>query len=340
MRNPVFVVNIVLFLAVVSCNPIEQPTSVIGSTISPQAQSIEKVIPETMELSTPIIGGIGRMTAVGEYQSRQGVFVLNSDGTVLSQIAETMTREDSFPSLSPDETSVVFGGKDADIYLTDIENKILINLTYHPSFDRHPIWSPDGTKIAFESNRSGSFDLFIMDADGSNVLNILNTSDDESLGGWSPDGNRIIFTSLVILPGQEGVPLSPSYSIRLVDLISGGVTTVFDESQGGISKPDAPTFSPDGSKIAFQGIVNGQIAIYVIDIDGTDLRRITGDNYQSGYPVWSPDGETIVAFTSLAGMDDAKGVPTFFSLDGVVNTKLTDLHVLITSWVNVNEALR
>ena len=69
-------------------------------------------------------------------------------------------------------------------------------LTNSASFDRKPRWSPDGTKIAFESNRDGNYEIYVMDADGSNQTRLTNTTADE-VGGhsWSPDGTKIAFRS-------------------------------------------------------------------------------------------------------------------------------------------------
>lgn len=208
-------------------------------------------------------GKVGRMAAVGDRYPLKGMFVLSSDKSDLVQIAQGMGREDSFPSLSVDGAHVVFGSRDGEIYLTDIESGQVVNLTNRPALDGHPKWSPDGKRIAFESNRAGSVDLFIMEADGSGVFNVTRSESDEVLGGWSPDGSKIIFTSLLVPSAPEGVPVAPFYSIRLADLTSGSMMTLFDEGRDGITMPILPTFSPSGDKIAFQGVANGQQAIFI-----------------------------------------------------------------------------
>ncbi len=95
----------------------------------------------------------------------RGMIVLNPDGTDAISISEPMAREDSDPSLSPDGSKIVFGGKDGEIYVRSIDKSELTNLTNFPGQDRHPIWSPDGTKIAFESARQDHFGIYIREVD-------------------------------------------------------------------------------------------------------------------------------------------------------------------------------
>jgi Tol biopolymer transport system component len=69
-------------------------------------------------------------------------------------------------------------------------------LTFNTSsgVDKSPVWSPDGSKIAFVSNRSGTSQLYIMDADGSNQTRVTNSASDVTFPDWAPNSNKILFT--------------------------------------------------------------------------------------------------------------------------------------------------
>lgn len=95
-----------------------------------------------------------------------------------------------------------------EIYLIDVEQGISVNLTNSPGMDDcFPVWSPDGTRIAFSSHkRMGTEQIYVMNADGSNVIQ-LTDGRDEKLDfywpSWSPDGKRIAFTGELVRLGPE-----------------------------------------------------------------------------------------------------------------------------------------
>ena len=101
----------------------------------------------------------------------------------------------TYPSWSPDGKKIVFrrmiGEMNSEVFLKDGDNEV--NLSHHPAFDGWPSWSPDGKLIAFSSNRRSNYQIFVMDADGSNVRLVANTEGRATEPRWSPDGKQIIF---------------------------------------------------------------------------------------------------------------------------------------------------
>jgi Tol biopolymer transport system component len=70
------------------------------------------------------------------------------------------------------------------------------NITHNPAQERSPVWSPDGTKLAFSSDRFGAEDIFIMNSDGSSQTRLTNNPADDFSPYWSPDRTRLIFATL------------------------------------------------------------------------------------------------------------------------------------------------
>lgn len=135
------------------------------------------------------------------------IFVMNEDGTGAVNLTNEAPAFDRAPSLSPDGSKIVFASdRDWDsngfqivpeIYVMNSDGSDPVNLSNtDTSSDAFPEWSPDGLRIAFESDRGGAFDIFVMNADGSNPVNVTNGNGG---GGccvsWAPDGNTLIFAS-------------------------------------------------------------------------------------------------------------------------------------------------
>jgi len=94
--------------------------------------------------------------------------------------------------------SIVFRrstGESSEIYLLNADESGMINLTNYPTHYESPKWSPDGTKIAFVSNRDGNMDIYVMNEDGSGVTNLSNDPDYNHSMAWSPDGTKIAFVT-------------------------------------------------------------------------------------------------------------------------------------------------
>ncbi len=191
-------------------------------------------------------------------------------------------------------------------------------------FQTEPAWSPDAATIAFASRRSGTFDLYAMNADGSGTRRLTSTKEDDGQPAWSPDGKRIVFargtsTRLFVMDADDGAGAQrltgeevdegePAWSpdgrwIAYVRKVPGSSVRELwllrpDGSQRrpltnlkGVAQ--APAWSPDGRRIAFSANVDGKrFDIYTVAADGTDVRLVTSGE-DSFEPAWSADGKTI-----------------------------------------------
>lgn len=208
---------------------------------------------------------------------------------------------------------------DAEIYLMKEDGSRVQNLTRDARSDEGPVWSPDGSKILFRSERFGPSFLFVMDADGGNWRQLPGTviSRDDKYG-WSPDGTKVIFESgqRIYVIDQDGSNLrtlpvgfhAPAWSpdgtrIAVTTARYDGLVLInadgsqpthlvsFEGSAGGRDL----AWSPDGRALAFVRSEGRIPSIWVVNVDGTGLRRLpaTPDTVGRISPAWSPDGQKL-----------------------------------------------
>ena len=185
----------------------------------------------------------------------------------------------------------------SDIFLVRADGTDLRQLTTGPDTESFPDWSPDGTRIAYRLSQGGADSLALMDAGGGNRTTLATTgpSGPGCVGGdaaWSPDGKAIVF------------PKKPRCELFIVaaDGSSPATRLIVPELNSA-----SPTWSPDGTRIAFVGKDAsgiGHTSVYVADVGsggaltgGFQARRITdaGANLDWGPPRWSPDGTELAA---------------------------------------------
>ncbi|MDP9020561.1 MAG: hypothetical protein M3N25_07145 [Actinomycetota bacterium] len=173
-------------------------------------------------------------------------------------------------------------------------------LTDHPARDGDPSVSPDGTKIAFESFRSGGSEVWVMNADGTGLTQLTFNGPAEDRGtSWSPDGSQIVFHS-ARFPAAEPGPGHSSLEIFIMDADGSNQVRLTENN----FQDALPSFSPDGTKIAFNSNRDLDHEIYVMDVDGTNQTRLTFSPGEDAHPMSSPDGSQIVFHSRRAGTLD------------------------------------
>lgn len=226
---------------------------------------------------------------------------MNPDGSDQQRL--TATAEDEFdPALSPDGSRIAFtrlSGDNRDIWTMGADGSGPVQITTSARSDRYPAWSPDGTRLAFRSNRDKDFDLYVVRlADGA-VERVTEEPGLDSDPDWSP-------TELIAFSGTRG------NSTDIFAVGPGSDIPIQLTSGDGIDR--YPSFSPDGSQIAYLSYGTGERGIFTMNANGTDQRRLGTVRAVDSHPSWSPDGARI-AFDRV-GSGGATQITVMNAADG------------------------
>lgn len=191
---------------------------------------------------------------------------------------------DFFPSGNDMLISIPSKAGGLDIFKFSLRRKRFFPIKLGPKgvINVEPSIHPDGKKIVFSSDRSGRVMLYEMDQYGENVRQMTFVGSYNASPDWSPDGKSIVFS------GYSG----RRFDIFLMKDVEGARKiirlTTAKKSNGRWADNESPSFSPDGRQIVFTSNRSGTHQLYLINVDGTNLRRITFDRYNYKSPKWSP----------------------------------------------------
>jgi TolB protein len=175
-----------------------------------------------------------------------------------------------------------------EIYSSDSAGVTQTNLTQNASTDLFPVWSADGTKIAFSSFRAnGDEEIYTMNADGSNPMRLTDSPGMDAEPAWSPDGTKIAFRS-----DRNG-----NFEIYTMDADGSNQVDVSNNS----ANDDRPAWSPGGSTIAFESDRDGNFEVYTMDPDGSNQVDVSNNPAGDRRPGWSPTGQKIAFDSSRDG---------------------------------------
>jgi Tol biopolymer transport system component len=216
-----------------------------------------------------------------EVPHRSEIYLTDAAGQATRPLTATPEGKSTWqPSWSPDGKQIAFvSDRDGspDIYILAKGGGSLRRVTHTAGENRHswnPSWSPKGHEIAFNSNRSGKDEIYVIDLneDRQRALTATAGEGKESwTPAWSPDGEMIAFAS-----NRDGRD-----ELYIMDAEGSNVRRLNVRAVG------RPRWSPDGKKLLFQAVTApNHEAVYVVNLDGTGLVRLTGGKCSARHPQW------------------------------------------------------
>jgi len=197
-----------------------------------------------------------------------------------------------------------------DVYVTPLDVETPKQLTFRRADDGQPAWSPDGRRLAFKTAQFGSNQLAVINADGSGETLLTRTFRfSEGQPFWSPDATTLLYRR------TAENPLVQDGDLWSLDIAGSAHDPTQPVTHAVITLPGDdryPTYSPDGTQIAFRhgdDLIepSGDEEIYVADADGTNPHRLTDNADFDSAPAWSPDGR-LIAFENAPGPTLVPGV--------------------------------
>jgi Tol biopolymer transport system component len=258
-------------------------------TALPNGQDLRRLTDDPGFDACPAYSADGRRIAYcsGEGGGPVQVWTMKQNGTDKQQVTH-MTGAAIFPDYSPDGKTIVFTAKPAgsqtrDIYVISRDGNGLTRLTTDEGNNAYPAFSPDGSKIVFTSDRTGTWQVYVMNADGSSQTQL--TSDPQpkdQVPDWSPDGSKIAY-----LADTHGIAdtVSPSW---------GDIWVMNADGSGKHALTSGASYygtawSPDGTRIATLDFPTR--TIYTINAaDGTDPTTVHPGPGIQFVPGWQPRG--------------------------------------------------
>jgi TolB protein len=212
------------------------------------------------------------------------------------------------PDLHPDGRTMVFAStrnsERPDVFMKDVDGYAITQLTSDPADDIQPRFSPDGESVVFCSNRSGNWDIWLINRDGTELTQLTHDPSDEIAPCFSPDGKHIAFTAW----GGR----SHQWEIWSLSIDRPGIRRFLCYGM-------FPDWSCDGQRITFQRARQRGtrwFSIWSVELIGDEVRHPTELAYSDSSaciaPRWSPDGGTIVyccVRQTAATPDDAAPLP-------------------------------
>lgn len=209
-----------------------------------------------------------------------------------------------------------------DIFIADLNGKIVKQLTDRKGYDAEATVSPKGDKITFTSDRSGDLELWVMNIDGTNPKQITSETGYDGGAFFSPDGKKIVFRASRPKSEEEIKEYKELFAQGLVSPTQMEIFTCNSDGSDlkqitSLGKANwAPFYHPSGKKIIFSSNHHSQkgydFQLFMVNEDGTGLEQLTYNSHFNAFPMFSPDGKKIV-FSSNRNNGETRDTNVFIA---------------------------
>lgn len=208
--------------------------------------------------------------------NNEDIWIVNVDGSGLTNLTNSSSMDEEFPSWSPDSLNLAFARRTTNhqIYRVGYDGANLIQLTNLPYDHNFARWSPDGGRIAYGSWRDGDNEIYVMNSTGGGEMQLTNNNSEDQYPAWSPDGASIAFVSRRDGGANEIYKMNADGSAQ--------TRLTFNSSD-----EYTPAWSPDGQWIVFSSRQFGDGGeICKIGKDGGNITRLTNNPANDWYTAW------------------------------------------------------
>jgi len=206
--------------------------------------------------------------------------------------------------------------KKYSIWVMNSDGTNQVELISEDSLLGFPVWSPDGSQIAFSSDKTGEYEIYLIDVNEKTYKKLTDTPISKSPMAFFPDGKKIIFISCKVDKDATGYYKKyRDFDICTIDIDGKNLKKLTNTHMPPSEFPKL-SLSPDGEKIVYNDFYNDNYEIFIMDKDGNNKKRLTYNSVNDVVPIWSPDGKKI-AYVS-------DGMLYLMDPDGKNQVKLTD----------------
>ncbi len=222
------------------------------------------------------------------------LWMMNDNGTGLTQITNSGGVNHGSWCSNSRIAYALFENSQWDIYAINLDGTNKVRLTSNGAHETNVDCSADGTRIAFDSGRSGLAQIWVMDIANIGGEFLLASENQGGSPAWSPDGSKIAYDC--VIGGQSDICVKNSDG-------SGSQVNLTDNP----GNDNWPSWSPDGNQIAFQSVRDGALAIFVMNADGSGVQKITTnapfEDYEENWGVNRVPVDTVTVQPSLANLE-------------------------------------